>query len=60
ADARDVILIAGKGHESYQEVHGVKRPFSDVEQARAALARRAQASAARGGAGSASGHRYAA
>jgi len=40
ADARDVLLIAGKGHEDYQEVHGVRRPFSDLEHARAALARR--------------------
>jgi len=44
ADARDVILLAGKGHESYQEVAGVRTPFSDLEQARAALAlRRAHA-----------------
>ncbi len=41
ADARDVVLIAGKGHESTQDVGGVKRPFSDVEQARAALNARA-------------------
>lgn len=33
----DVVLIAGKGHEDYQEVAGVRHPFSDVEQARAAL-----------------------
>jgi UDP-N-acetylmuramoyl-L-alanyl-D-glutamate--2,6-diaminopimelate ligase len=26
----DVVLIAGKGHEDYQEVAGVRRPFSDV------------------------------
>jgi len=25
----DVILIAGKGHENYQDIQGVKRPFSD-------------------------------
>ena len=37
ADARDVILIAGKGHEDYQEVAGERRPFSDVAQAQAAL-----------------------
>ena len=37
ADARDVVLIAGKGHETTQEIGGEKRPFSDVEQARAAL-----------------------
>jgi UDP-N-acetylmuramoyl-L-alanyl-D-glutamate--2,6-diaminopimelate ligase len=44
ADARDVVLIAGKGHEDYQDVQGVKRPFSDVEEAmRAAHARRVAA-----------------
>lgn len=37
ADARDVILLAGKGHEAYQEIAGVRHPFSDVEQARQAL-----------------------
>jgi UDP-N-acetylmuramoyl-L-alanyl-D-glutamate--2,6-diaminopimelate ligase len=40
AAASDVVLIAGKGHEDYQEVAGVKRPFADLECARAALARR--------------------
>ncbi|AVO40654.1 UDP-N-acetylmuramoyl-L-alanyl-D-glutamate--2,6-diaminopimelate ligase [Simplicispira suum] len=33
----DVVLIAGKGHEAWQEIAGVKRPFSDLEHARAAL-----------------------
>jgi UDP-N-acetylmuramoyl-L-alanyl-D-glutamate--2,6-diaminopimelate ligase len=33
----DLVLIAGKGHETYQEVAGVKLPFSDVEVARRAL-----------------------
>jgi UDP-N-acetylmuramyl-tripeptide synthetase len=33
----DVVLIAGKGHEDYQEVAGVKHPFSDKERAAAAL-----------------------
>jgi len=37
ADARDVVLIAGKGHEDYQDVRGVKRHFSDVEEAERAL-----------------------
>ncbi len=37
ADARDVVLIAGKGHEDYQEIAGVKHPFSDVIEAAAAL-----------------------
>lgn len=41
AAARDVILIAGKGHEDYQEIGGVKHPFSDVAEARVALQRRA-------------------
>ncbi len=40
ADGRDVVLIAGKGHETTQEVGGVKRPFSDVAHARDALAAR--------------------
>jgi UDP-N-acetylmuramoyl-L-alanyl-D-glutamate--2,6-diaminopimelate ligase len=34
----DVVLIAGKGHETYQEIAGVRHPFSDGEVARAALA----------------------
>lgn len=38
AESADVILLAGKGHESYQEVDGVRHPFSDVDEARAALA----------------------
>ena len=37
ADARDVLLIAGKGHEAYQEYAGVKRPFDDMQVARATL-----------------------
>ncbi len=40
ADARDVVLIAGKGHEDYQEIGAVKHPFSDLAHARAALAKR--------------------
>lgn len=31
AKEKDIILIAGKGHETYQEVKGVKRPFDDRE-----------------------------
>jgi UDP-N-acetylmuramoyl-L-alanyl-D-glutamate--2,6-diaminopimelate ligase len=34
----DVVLIAGKGHESYQEINGKKYPFSDADIARRALA----------------------
>lgn len=37
ADARDVILLAGKGHETYQEVAGVRHPFADVAAAKSAL-----------------------
>jgi UDP-N-acetylmuramyl tripeptide synthase len=37
AAAADVILVAGKGHEDYQEVAGVKQPFSDQSHARKAL-----------------------
>ncbi len=37
ADDADVIMLAGKGHEPYQEVMGTRHPFSDVEQARLAL-----------------------
>ncbi|WP_312600918.1 MULTISPECIES: UDP-N-acetylmuramoyl-L-alanyl-D-glutamate--2,6-diaminopimelate ligase [Pseudomonas] len=33
ASRDDVVLIAGKGHEDYQEVNGVRMPFSDLEQA---------------------------
>lgn len=40
ADARDVVLIAGKGHEDYQETNGVRQPFSDMAQAHGALAAR--------------------
>ena len=39
AGPHDVLLLAGKGHEEYQEVLGVKTPFSDGEQAARALAR---------------------
>jgi UDP-N-acetylmuramyl-tripeptide synthetase len=40
AHPADVILLAGKGHEPYQEIAGVRRPFSDIVEARAALAAR--------------------
>lgn len=33
----DVILVAGKGHEDYQEIHGVKHHFDDREEVRSAL-----------------------
>jgi UDP-N-acetylmuramoyl-L-alanyl-D-glutamate--2,6-diaminopimelate ligase len=34
----DVLLIAGKGHETYQEMGGIRTPFSDLDEVRAALA----------------------
>ena len=39
AEARpgDVVVIAGKGHEAYQEIGGRRLPFSDVDEARRAL-----------------------
>jgi UDP-N-acetylmuramoyl-L-alanyl-D-glutamate--2,6-diaminopimelate ligase len=36
----DVVLLAGKGHETYQERHGERQPFSDDEHAARALAER--------------------
>lgn len=42
ARTQDVLLLAGKGHEDYQEILGVKYPFSDVQHAREALAHRAE------------------
>jgi UDP-N-acetylmuramoyl-L-alanyl-D-glutamate--2,6-diaminopimelate ligase len=42
ANPADVILIAGKGHENYQEIAGKRLPFSDAAVAREALARRSR------------------
>jgi UDP-N-acetylmuramyl-tripeptide synthetase len=42
ARTQDVVLVAGKGHEDYQEISGVKHPFSDVQHAREALHHRAE------------------
>jgi UDP-N-acetylmuramoyl-L-alanyl-D-glutamate--2,6-diaminopimelate ligase len=36
----DVVLVAGKGHEDYQIVAAIKRPFSDQAEVRAALSAR--------------------
>jgi UDP-N-acetylmuramoyl-L-alanyl-D-glutamate--2,6-diaminopimelate ligase len=33
----DIILVAGKGHETYQEIMGVKHPFDDMEELKNAL-----------------------
>jgi UDP-N-acetylmuramoyl-L-alanyl-D-glutamate--2,6-diaminopimelate ligase len=40
ADRRDVVLVAGKGHEPYQEIAGARHAFSDVAVAKSALAAR--------------------
>ncbi len=39
AQSGDVVLLAGKGHEEYQEVQGRRDAFSDAAHAQAALAR---------------------
>jgi UDP-N-acetylmuramyl-tripeptide synthetase len=45
----DVVLLAGKGHEDYQEIRGERRHFSDAEEAaRALCARRAACAGAVG------------
>ncbi|MFN7964754.1 MAG: UDP-N-acetylmuramoyl-L-alanyl-D-glutamate--2,6-diaminopimelate ligase [Acidobacteriota bacterium] len=36
----DALLVAGKGHETYQDIGGIKRPFDDRRVLRAALAQR--------------------
>jgi UDP-N-acetylmuramoyl-L-alanyl-D-glutamate--2,6-diaminopimelate ligase len=37
ANEGDIILIAGKGHEKYQEINGVRHPFDDMEVVREAM-----------------------
>lgn len=50
ARQNDTVLIAGKGHEDYQEIQGVKHPFSDVSVVQQALqSSRASAQARDGG-----------
>ena len=41
AEKSDVVLLAGKGHEDYQDVRGKKLPFLDADHAALALATRA-------------------
>jgi len=36
----DIVLVAGKGHEPYQEIAGIKHPFDDTDVASRALAAR--------------------
>jgi UDP-N-acetylmuramoyl-L-alanyl-D-glutamate--2,6-diaminopimelate ligase len=46
AAVADVVLLAGKGHESTQEIRGQRYPFDDAVHAQAALAARRAAHAA--------------
>jgi UDP-N-acetylmuramoyl-L-alanyl-D-glutamate--2,6-diaminopimelate ligase len=39
----DLVLIAGKGHETYQEIDGIRYPFDDREEARRAIGSRRRA-----------------
>jgi UDP-N-acetylmuramoyl-L-alanyl-D-glutamate--2,6-diaminopimelate ligase len=48
AGADDIVLIAGKGHEPYQEIAGVRHPFDDTEVAAQALQARVQVQAGEG------------
>ena len=36
----DILLVAGKGHEDYQEINGVKYHFNDAEEIAAAATAR--------------------
>ena len=40
AGANDIILIAGKGHETYQEIGGQRHPFDDVNVTARAMAQK--------------------
>ena len=31
AEPKDIVLLAGKGHETYQEINGVRHHFDDKE-----------------------------
>ncbi|MBI4964756.1 MAG: UDP-N-acetylmuramoyl-L-alanyl-D-glutamate--2,6-diaminopimelate ligase [Desulfomonile tiedjei] len=42
----DILLVAGKGHETYQEINGVRYPFDDREVVREELQKRAATAAA--------------
>ena len=43
ASSQDVVLLAGKGHEPYQEINGARVPFSDIQIAQLVLTARRQA-----------------
>jgi UDP-N-acetylmuramoyl-L-alanyl-D-glutamate--2,6-diaminopimelate ligase len=42
AQAGDVVLVAGKGHEEFQEIQGEKFPFSDRREIERALTERSR------------------
>jgi UDP-N-acetylmuramoyl-L-alanyl-D-glutamate--2,6-diaminopimelate ligase len=48
ASDNDIVLIAGKGHETYQEINGERTHFDDREEARAALQKRKSVKSAGG------------
>ncbi|WP_340103733.1 UDP-N-acetylmuramoyl-L-alanyl-D-glutamate--2,6-diaminopimelate ligase [Rhodohalobacter sp. 8-1] len=48
AGDNDIVLIAGKGHETYQEINGERSHFDDREEAREALKKRASSKTAGG------------
>jgi len=37
ANANDIVLVAGKGHEKHQEINGKKFPFDDLEELKQSL-----------------------
>ena len=37
SEKEDIILVAGKGHEKYQEIKGVKYPFDDMDEIKESL-----------------------
>lgn len=37
AGPQDVVLVAGKGHEAYQEIEGVRHAYQDDEQVQQAI-----------------------
>ena len=37
ANSKDIILLAGKGHEKYQEIGREKLPFDDMEELKQSL-----------------------
>ena len=42
AEIDDIVLVAGKGHEDYQEIGAIRKAFSDGEQVKQALGMKAR------------------